>query len=144
MWTLIIKKDVFYENGDEYIPLKICFSETLAGYYNDKEFDDGNVSKTMCFVIYDDLKDRINDIFKHIEEKLDIALQDPIYKSKINHYLKIKTYNRTRSNKKGCRDVHIVANKNNKYECKPLLQIQAIYYAKMKIKRLFSIILKYN
>ena len=45
----------------------------------------------MSFVIDDDLKDRINDIFKHIEEKLDIALQDPIYKSEINHYLRTKT-----------------------------------------------------
>ena len=130
---------IFYEDGDKYIPLNICFSKTLAGYYNDKEFefDDGNVSKTMSFMIDDDLKDRINEIPKHIEEKLNIALQDPIHKSEINHYFRTKRYKRTRFNKKGCRDIHIVPNENTKYECKPLLQIQSIYYAQEDKKHIF-------
>ena len=117
--------------------MNICFSKTLARYYNDKVFDDGNASKTMSIVIDNDLKDRISNIFKHIEVKLDIALQNPIYKSEINHYLRTKTYKRTCFNKKGCRDVHIVPNKNTKYECEPLLQIQSTDYVKLKIKNVF-------
>ena len=78
------KHYIFYEDGDKYIPLNIYFSKTLARYCNEYPNEDrkygGNVSKTMNFVINDDdLINRINDLFKHIEEKLDIALQDPIY-----------------------------------------------------------------
>ena len=52
----------------------------LAGYYHEYTNENGkyveSVSKSMKFVIDDDddLIDRINDIFKHIEEKLDITL----------------------------------------------------------------------
>ena len=59
---------IFYEDRDEYIPLNICYSKTLAGYYNDIEFDNGNVSKTMSFVTDDDLKDRINDILNILKK----------------------------------------------------------------------------
>ena len=31
-------------------------------------------------------------------------------------------------NKKGCRDTNIITVEKTKYECKPLLQIQSIYY----------------
>ena len=124
------KHYIFYEDGNKYIPLNICFSKTLAGYYNDKRYDDGNVSKTVSFVIHNnDLVDRINNVFRHIEEKLDIVLQDSIYKSEINHYLRTKIYKRTCFNKKGCKDIHIVRNKNTKYECKSILEMQSIYYA---------------
>ena len=64
-------------------------------------------------------------------------MQDPIYKSEINHYLRTKAYKRARFNKKGCRDLQIVPNKNTKYECKPLLQIQSIYYAQEDKKHIF-------
>ena len=133
---LIMKKDnlykyyIFYEDGGKYIPLNTCFSKALAGYYNDKWFDDGNVSKTIGFVISDDLVDRVNDIFNHIEEKLSIALENLIYKGEINHYLRTKIYKITCFIKKGYEDDHIVPNKNTKHECKPLLQIQSMYYAK--------------
>ena len=131
------KHHIFYEDGDEYIPLNICFSKTLGGYYNDKEYEDGNVSKSMNFVIDDDgLINRINNIFKHIEEKLDIVLQECFYQSEFNCYLRTKTYNRRRLNKKGCKDIHDVPNKNITYECKPLLQVQSIYYAKEEDKKI--------
>ena len=139
---LFMKKDnlfkhyIFYEDGGKYIPLNICFSKRLAGYYNGKRFDDGNVSKTMSFVIDDDLKDRIDNIFKHIEEKLDIALENPIYNGEINHYLRTKIYKRT-CFIKIYEDDHIVPNKNTKYECKPLLQIQSLYYSKEDKKVIF-------
>ena len=57
--------------------------------------------KKMTFVIGDDLVDKINDIFNHIEEILGLALEDPIYKSQFNHYLKTKIYKRTCFKKKG-------------------------------------------
>ena len=128
---------VSYKN----IPLNICFSKTLAGYYSKYHDEDGkydgDVSKRMNFVISDDLVDKINDIFNNIEEKLDIALEDPIYKSEFNQYLKTKIYKTTCFNKKGCNDDHIVPNKNTKYECKPLLQIQSIYYTQEDKKAIF-------
>ena len=126
---LFMKKDnlfkhyIFYEDGGKYIPLNICFSKRLAGYYNDKRFDDGNISKTMGFVIDDDLKYRIDNIFKHFEEKLDIALEHPIHNGEINHYLRTKIYKSTCFIKKGHEDDHVVPNKNTKYKCQPLLQI---------------------
>ena len=80
------KHYIFYKDAGKYIPLNICFSKMLAGYYSEYRDEDGkydgNVSKRMSFVIIDDLVDRINDIFNHIEEKVDIALEDPIYKAK--------------------------------------------------------------
>ena len=58
------KHYIFYQDGDKYIPLNICFSKTLGGYYNEYPNENGNVSKTMNFVIDDeDLINRINDIF---------------------------------------------------------------------------------
>ena len=83
----------------------------------------------MHFRISDDLTDKIDDIFKHIEEKLNIGLKEWFCKSEFNYCLKTKIYKRTKVNKKIRNDNHIVPNKNAKYECKPLLQIQSIYYA---------------
>ena len=133
---------IFYEDDDKYIPLIICFSKTLAGYYheytNENEKYVQSISKPMNFVVDDDdLIDRINDIFKHIEEKLEIASQQCFYQSRMNRYLKTKLYKRTCFNKKGCRNIHIVPNKNTKYECKPSLQIQSIYYAQEDKKDIF-------
>ena len=84
----LYKYYIFYEDDDKCIPLNICFSKTLAGYYNEYTNEDGkydeSVSKSMNFVINDDddLIDRINDIFKHTEEKLDIACKNAIIKVK--------------------------------------------------------------
>ena len=87
------KHYIFYEDGDKHIPLNICFSNTLAGYYYEYTNEDGkyagNVSKKMHFMISDDLVDKINDIFKHIEEKLNIGLKEWFNKSEFN-YLKTK------------------------------------------------------
>ena len=142
----LYKYYIFYEDVCKYTPLNICFSKTLAGYYNECRDEDGkydgDVSKRVNFVISDDLVDKINDIFNHIEEKLGIALEDPIYKSQFNHYLKTKIYKRTCFKKKGCEGDHIVPNRN-KYDCKPLLQIQSIYYSQDD-KNIFFIILKYG
>ena len=101
----------------------------------------GNVSKTMKSVISDDLVDKTNDIFIHIGEKLDIALQEWFHKREFNYYLKTKIYKRTCVSKKGFEENRIVPNKSTKYECKPLLQIQSFIMFK-KIKNIFFIILK--
>ena len=55
----------------------------------------------------------------------------------MNRYLKTKVYKRTHFNKKRFKDIHIVPNKNTKYKCKPLLQIQFIYYAQEDKKDIF-------
>ena len=106
-------------------PLNIWFSKTLAGYYNEYANEDGkyagNVSKTMTFVINDDvdLLEIIVNIFEYIGNKLEIDLHEYFYEGGADIYLKTKLYKRTRFNKKGCKDIHIVPNKKNKYECKP-------------------------
>ena len=41
-------------------------------------------------MISDDLVDKINDIFKHIEEKLNIGLKEWFNKNEFNYYLKAK------------------------------------------------------
>ena len=137
----LYKHYIFYEDEGKHIPLNICFSKTLAGYCIEYRNEDrkyvGNVPKRMNFVIDDDLINRTNDIFKHIEEKLSIVLQECFSQSKINCYLKTRIYKRTWFNKKGCRDIHIVANKNTKYECKLLLQIHSIYYEQEGKKNIF-------
>ena len=100
----LFKHYIFYEDAGKYAPLNICFSKTLAGYYNEYRNEDGKydgeVSKRMNFMISDDLVDKTNDIFNNIEEKLGIALENPIYKGEFNYYLKTKIYKRTKFNKK--------------------------------------------
>ena len=59
------------------------------------------------------------------------------YQSGGSCYLKTKVYKRTRFNKKGCGGTHIVPDKNTKYEFKPLLQIQSIYYVQEDKKDIF-------
>ena len=56
--------------------------------------------KKMHFRISDDLTDKIDDIFKHIEEKLNIGLKEWFCKSEFNYCLKTKIYKRTKFNKK--------------------------------------------
>ena len=113
--------------------MNIFFSKTLAGYYKEYFNEDGkyggNVSKTMNFVIGDDIDflDKIVNIFEYIGEQLKINLHGYSYESGVDIYLKTKVYKRTRFNKKGCGDTHIVPNKKTKYECQPLLKIQSIY-----------------
>ena len=109
----------------------------LAGYYNKYRDEDGkysgSVSKTMKFVISDNLVDNINDIFNHIGEKLDFALQEWFHKSEFNYYLKTKIYKITCFSKKVFEDDH----KNTKYECKPLLQIRSFIMFKKIKKHIF-------
>ena len=116
------------------IYMNICFNKTLAGCYDEytnKNKDNKEYTlKTMNFVINNDidLLDKIINVFMYIGEKLEIALHQYSYESGADIYLTTKVYKRTCFNKKGCGDTHIVPDKKAKYECKPLLQIQSIYY----------------
>ena len=132
------KHYIFYEDGYKYISLNICFTKTLAAYYNEYDNGDGNVSKTMNFVTGDDvdLLDKIVNIFEYTGEKLEIDLRGYSYEDGADIYLKTEVYKRTRFNKKRCKDIHIVPNKKTKYECKPLLQIQSIYYVQVDKKNI--------
>ena len=59
---------MFYEDDNEYIPLKITLLD-VPGYYVSN--DDG---KTMNFKLDDDSLEKIIDIFDHVEEILNIDL----------------------------------------------------------------------
>ena len=126
------KPYIFYEDGDKYVPLNICFNNMLLEYYNEYINENKNnneyTSKTMNFVLDDDSVDKIIKIFEYIKKRLKIDLNNYFYECGENTYLKTKTYRRTCFNKKGCKDISINPDKNIKYECKPLLQIQSIYY----------------
>ena len=65
---------MFYEDGDKYILLKIIFKD-VADFYNNYE----NGSKTMNFKLDDNSLGKIIDIFDHIEEKLNINLDNYCY-----------------------------------------------------------------
>ena len=79
---------VLYEHNNEYMPLRITLKD-VVGYY-----DVYNDDKRMNFKITDELSDKIyqslENIFEHIEKKLDIALNDFTFEKKDESYFKIK------------------------------------------------------
>ena len=129
------KRYILHEHGDKYVPLNICFNNTLLGYYNEyinkdiNKNDSEYILKKMNFIFDDnDLAYKIIDIFEYIEKELKIDLKEYLYCDRIDNYFGAKVYKRTCFNKKGCKDTSIVPDKYTKYKCKPLLQIQSIYY----------------
>ena len=68
------KHYIFYEDGNKYVPLNICFNNTLLGYYNEYINKNKNnneyTSKTMDFALDDDSVDKIIKIFEYIEKKI--------------------------------------------------------------------------
>ena len=77
---------VLYEHNNEYMPLRITLKD-VVGYY-----DVYNDDKRMNFKINDELSDkiyeRLSNIFEHIEEKLDIILNDFTFEKKAKATLK--------------------------------------------------------
>ena len=77
---------VLYEHNNEYMPLRITLKD-VVGYY-----DVYNDDKRMNFKITDELSDKIyqslENIFEHIEKKLDIALNDFTFEKKTKATLK--------------------------------------------------------
>ena len=83
---------VFYEPDDEYIPMRIILKD-MVGYYNDykdnSKYDAKYSAKRMNFRANDDSLDKVYDVFEHIEEKLEIGLNNYIYmKVKMESILK--------------------------------------------------------
>ena len=115
---------VLYEHDDEYIPLKIILRD-VVGYYNDYK-DNG---KTMNFKVDDDSLGKIIDIFEYIEEKLKIDLNNFAYESKGEEYLKTKVSDEACFRKDKDKEINAIPNKNTKYNCRVLLQIQSVYYS---------------
>ena len=66
---------MLYEHNNEYMPLRITLKD-VVGYYDVYNNDD----KRMNFKINDELSNkiyqRLANIFEHIEEKLNITLND--------------------------------------------------------------------
>ena len=72
---------MLYEHNNEYMPLRITLKD-VVGYYDVYNNDD----KRMNFKINDELSDkiyqRLANIFEHIEEKLNITLNDFTFEKK--------------------------------------------------------------
>ena len=124
---------VLYGHNNEYMPLRITLKD-VVGYY-----DVYNDDKRMDFKINDELIDkiyeRLSNIFEHIEEKLDIILNDFTFEKKGESYFKIKVTDETRFKehinptlKEGKvtpkeSDVNFIPKENVMYSCRALLQI---------------------
>ena len=82
------------EHNNEYIPLRITVRD-VVGYYDVYNTD----VKRMNFKINDELSDkiyqRLSNIFEHIEEKLNITLNDFKFEKKGDSYFKIKVTDET-------------------------------------------------
>ena len=95
----LCKHCIFYEDCDKYVHLNICFNNMLLGYYNEyineKKNNNEYTSKTMNFALDDDSVDKIINIFRSIEKKIKIGLNNYFYESAKRTYLKTKIYRRT-------------------------------------------------
>ena len=109
----------FYENGNEYIPLKITLLE-VHDYYNIFKGD----SKTMNLKLDDNSLEKIIDIFDHIRKILNIDLDNYIYEDKQDDiYLKAKVFDETCFRKDKDKTTNTIPNEKTKYNCRVLLQI---------------------
>ena len=118
------KHYAFYEDDNEYIPLKIILLDVL-GYYNIFEGD----KKTMNFKLDDNSLEEIIDIFDHIGKILNIDLDNYLYgDSKGDTYLKTKVFDETCFRKNKDKAINTIPNEKTKYNWRVLLQIQSVYY----------------
>ena len=131
---------VLYEHNNEYMPWRITLKDVVDYYdvYND--------DKRMNFKINDELRDKIyqglTNIFEHIEEKLNITLNDFTFEKKGESYFKIKVtdetcfkenINPTSILKEGKvtpkeSDVRFIPKEDVMYTCRALLQIQSVFF----------------
>ena len=65
----------------------------------------------------------------HLEEKIEISLNDFTYESRGEEYLKTTVSNETCFRKNQDNKANIIPNENTKYTCRVLLQIQFVYYS---------------
>ena len=121
------------------MPLRITLKD-LVGYYV------YNDDKRMNFKINDELSGKIyqslENIFEHIEKKLDITLNDFTFEKNGENYFKIKETDETcfKENIKPTlilkegkarskeSDVNFIPKENVMYTCRALLQIQSVFF----------------
>ena len=131
---------VLYEHNNEYMPLRITLKD-LVGYY-----DVYNDDKRMTFRINDELSDkiyqRLTNILEHVEENLNITLNDFTFEKKGESYFKIKVTDETyfKENIKPTlilkegkvtpkeSDVNFIPKENVMYTGRALLQIQSVFF----------------
>ena len=105
----------------------------MVGYYNiykdNGKYDAKYSAKRMNFKLDDNSLDKIYDIFEHIEEKLEIDLNNFTYESKGEEYLKTTVSGETCFRKDKDREINTIPRENTKYNCSVLLQIQSVYYS---------------
>ena len=124
-----ISKDyVFYEDDDEYIPLKITLLD-VPGYYN--IFNDD--SKTIDFKLYDDSLGKTIDIFEHIGEILNIDFYHYLYDGNNGiTYFRTKVSDERVFRKDKDKTINTIPNEKTKYNCRVLLEIKSVYYNNKK------------
>ena len=119
------KHYAFYEDDNEYIPLKITLIDVL-GYYNIFNGD----NKTMNFKLDENSLEKIIDIFDHIGKITNIDLDNYLYEdSKGDTYLKTEVSDEICFRKDKDKTVNTIPNEKTKYNCRVLLQIQSVYYS---------------
>ena len=114
------KHYVFYERDDnDYITLRIILQD-VVGYYS--VYKDSN---KMNFRLNSELYDKINGIFDHIQEKLNVDLSNFTFLKRGEEY-----FNATVSDETCFREgKNIFTPKENiMYTCRVLLQIQSVFY----------------
>ena len=129
------------EHNDKYKPLRITLRD-VVGYYDVCNDND----KRMNFKINDELSDKIHqkldNIFKHTEEKLIITLNNFTFKKSGERYFKIKVTDDTcfKENikptlilKKGKvtpkeSDANFTPKENVMYTCRVLLLVESVFF----------------
>ena len=81
---------VFYEDGGDYLPLRIILKDVVGKYSVSRDRDNNNGGKSMGSMLDDDSLFKVCDIFNHIAEKLDITFDGGTYESKGEEYLETK------------------------------------------------------
>ena len=125
---------MFYEHSDEYIPLRIVLKD-VVGYYNDckdnSKYDTKYSAKRISLRVSDDddSLDKAYDILIDIEERLGIDLNNFMYESRGEEYLKTIVSDETCFRKSKDNKTNIIPNENTNYICGVLLQIQSVYYS---------------
>ena len=116
---------MFYEHEDEYILMN-----RYIGYYNDyKDNSQYDAKYGMNFMLHDNLRDKIIDIFEHIEEKLKIDNNNFTYESKGEEYLKTTVSDKTCFRIDKDNKTNIIPNEKTEHNCRVLLQVQSVYYS---------------
>ena len=109
------KHYVFYEDGNEYIPLKIALLD-VPGYYNIFEGD----SKKVNFKLDDNSLRKLIDIFDLYHYSYDDNNSITYFKTKVSDEICFR--------KDKDKTTNTILNKKTKYNCRVLLQILSVYY----------------